>query len=62
MQITPVSNVKLLNMEMIMTGDYEHLNPDMGEAQSYLLAFKDPPPLLVCRGGFFCHHQLVSTN
>ena len=44
MQITPVSNVKLLNMEMIMTGDYEHLNPDMGEAQSYLLAFKDPPP------------------
>jgi hypothetical protein len=30
-------------MEMIMTGDYEHLNPDMGEAQSYLLAFKDPP-------------------
>lgn len=43
MQITPVSNVKLLNMEMIMTGDYEHLNPDMGEAQSYLLAFKDPP-------------------
>jgi hypothetical protein len=46
MQITPVSNVKLLNMEMIMTGDYEHLNPDMGGAQSYLLAFKDPPPPL----------------